>query len=183
LAAIAPMLVHVVFGSKWAPSILSLQALALYAAFRSLGIGAVDVYKAVGRPGLAVTLSFVRLAVLAPALLFAVRFGIEGVSWAQALAALVLAVLMQVVASRVLGLSVSALGAALVPAIAAGAGAAIGAWSVRLWMPGPESLRLILAIAAGGVTGIVALHAADRRFLRDLRGVVRGRRSEVKAAT
>lgn len=172
LAAVAPMLVHVVFGPKWSPSIVPLQALALYAAFRSLGIGAVDAYKAVGRPGLAVALSFVRLAVLAPVLLYTVRFGIEGVSWAQAAVALVFAVLMQVVASRVLGLSFSEMGAALAPSVAAGVGAAVGAGAVRLWVPGPESVRLVLAIAAGGIGGIAALHAADRRFLGDLRSVI-----------
>jgi O-antigen/teichoic acid export membrane protein len=183
MAAVAPMLVHVVFGPKWEASIVPLQALALYAAFRSLGIGAVDVYKAIGRPGLAVTLSFVRLAVLAPALLFAVRYGINGVSWAQAAVAFVLAVLMQAVASRALGLPAKALGAALLPAVAAGAGAAIGAWAVRLWMPGTESVRLAVAIVAGAVAGLAALYAADPRFLKDLRGVLASRRTAAKVET
>jgi PST family polysaccharide transporter len=183
LAAVAPMLVDVAFGPKWAPSVLPLQALALYAAFRSLGIGAVDVYKAIGRPGLAVTLSFVRLAVLAPVLLFAVRFGINGVSWAQALVAFVIAVLMQVVASRVLGLSVKALGIALVPALVAGAGAGIGAGAVRLWMPGPNSLRLAVAVVAGGLVSVIALYGVDRRFLKELRTMIAARRGAELGAT
>jgi PST family polysaccharide transporter len=175
MAAVAPMLVHVVFGPKWEASIVPLQALALYAAFRSLGVGAVDVFKAVGRPSLAVTLSFARLLVLLPVLLFAVRYGIDGVSWAQAAVALVFAALMQVVASRVLGVTAKALASALYPAFAAGVGAAVGAGAVRLWMPGEEPARLVLAIVAGGVTGLAALHAADPRFLRDLRGLLRPR--------
>jgi lipopolysaccharide exporter len=184
LAAVAPMLVHVVFGARWSQSIVPLQALALYAAFRSLGIGAVDVFKAIGRPGLAVALSFVRLAVLAPALLVAVRFGIEGVSWTQAVVAFVLAILMQVVASRALGLSPRSVGAALVPALAAGAGVAVGALAVRLWMPGAESVRLVLAIVAGGIAGVAALHAADRGFLKEVRRLLALRRvTEVGATT
>jgi PST family polysaccharide transporter len=176
------MVVHVVFGAKWSPSIVPLQALALYAAFRSLGIGAVDVLKAVGRPGLAAGLSFVRLAVLVPALLVAVRFGIEGVAWTQAVVAIALALLMQLVASGVLGMSPTALGSALLPALAAGAGAAIGAGAVRLWMPGSEGLRLLLAIVAGGIAGMAALHASDRRFLKDVRRLVGSRRmAEVQA--
>lgn len=179
LATVAPMFVHVVFGPKWSPSIVPLQALALYAAFRSLGIGAVDVYKAIGRPGLAVVLSVLRLVVLVPALLFAVRFDIEGVSWAQAIVAIVLAALMQGVASRVLGLSVGALVRALVPALAAGAGAAVGAGAVRLWMPGPEPARLALAVIAGGLTALAGIHAADRRFVGEFRNLVaRNHRTE-----
>jgi lipopolysaccharide exporter len=182
LAAVAPMLVHVVFGPKWTPSIVPLQALALYAAFRSLGIGAVDVFKAIGRPGVAVALSFARLAVLAPALLVAVELGIEGVSWAQAIVAFVLALLMQLVASHALGLSPRALGAALVPAFAAGLGTALGAWVVRLWMPGAEPVRLVLAIVAGGLAGVAALHAADRGFLKEVRRLLALRRgAEVEA--
>jgi lipopolysaccharide exporter len=183
LAAVAPMLVHVVFGTRWNQSIVPLQALALYAAFRSLGIGAVDVFKAIGRPGLAVALSFARLAVLAPALLVAVRFGIEGVAWAQAIVAFVLAILMQLVASRAVGLSPRALGAALVPALAAGAGVAVGALAVRLWMPGAESVRLVLAIAAGGIAGVAALHAADRGFLKEVRRLLALRRGAEAGAT
>lgn len=173
MAVVAPMLVHVVFGPKWEASIVPLQALALYAAFRSLGVGAVDVFKAIGRPSLAVTLSFVRLAVLVPALLFAVRYGIDGVSWAQAVVALLLAVLMQATALRVLGVPAKAVGAALYPALAAGVGAAIGAGAVRLWMPGAEPARLALAVVAGGVAGLAALRASDPRFLKDLRGLLR----------
>jgi len=184
MAAVAPMLVHVLFGPKWEASIVPLQALALYAAFRSLGVGAVDVFKAIGRPSLAMTLSFLRLLVLVPVLLFAVGYGIDGVSWAQAAVALVFAVLMQVIASRVIGVPVKALGAAIYPALAAGAGAAIGAGAVRLWMPGGEPARLALAIVAGGVAGLAALRAADPRFLRQLRDLLasgRATRTQARA--
>ena len=182
MAVVAPMLVHVVFGPKWEPSIVPLQALALYAAFRSLGIGAVDVYKAIGRPTLAVALSFVRLVVLVPALLLAVRYGINGVSWAQAVVALLLAALMQGVASRVLGLGMKSLGVALLPACAVGLGAAMGAGAIRLWMPGGESARLVLAILAGGLTGLAALRLADPRFLTELRRLLASRRAAKGAA-
>jgi lipopolysaccharide exporter len=173
LAMVAPMLVPVVFGPRWEASIAPLQALALYAAFRSLGIGAVDVYKAMGRPGLAASLSFARLAVLAPALLIAVGSGIEAVAWTQAVVALVLALLMQAVACRVLGLPLSSLGAALVPAAAVALGTAAGAGAIRLWLPAPEWARLAAAVVAGGLAGILAVHAVDRRFLSDARSLLR----------
>jgi lipopolysaccharide exporter len=172
-AIVAPMLVPVVFGPQWEASIVPLQALALYAAFRSLGIGAVDVYKAVGRPGLAASLSFVRLAVLAPALLIAVGWGIDAIAWTQAVVALLLALLMQAIACRVLRLPLAAFGAALVPAGAVALGVAAAAGAVRLWMPGPEWARLVVAVVTGGAGGIAALHVADRRFLSDARSLLR----------
>jgi PST family polysaccharide transporter len=175
LAVVAPMFVHVAFGSKWDPAIVPLEALALYAAFRSLGIGAVDAYKAVGRPGLALRLSLVRLAAVLPALLIATRFGIVGVSWAQAIVALLLAVLMQGVASAVLGLSWRGLAASVAPALAAGAGAAAGALAVRLWLSGPEALRLVCAILAGGIGAAAALRLADPRVISDVRSMLRRR--------
>src|SRR5919197_148877 len=115
LAVVAPMLIRVVFGSRWDGSIVPLEALALYAAFRSLGIGYVDVLKAIGRTRLVFALGLLRLAAVLPALVLAVHFGIVGVSWGQAAVAFVLAVVMQGVATRVLALPVRSLAGALLP--------------------------------------------------------------------
>ena len=177
LSVVAPMLIQGVFGAKWAPSIVPLEALALYAAFRSLGIGAIDVYKALGRPTLAVVLSFVRLAVLVPALLWATRYGIEGVSWMQVVVALALALLMQAVAWRVLGLSGRSLLPTFGPALAAGLGTAAGALAVRLWLPGDDLVRLVAASAAGAATGASSLWISDRRFIPEVWSLVRPART------
>jgi lipopolysaccharide exporter len=173
MAVVAPMLVHTIFGNRWEASVLPLQGLALYASFRSLGMGAVDAYKALGRPGLAVALSFVRLAVLVPALLVAVGYGIGAVAWTQAGIALVLALTMQLVAARVLGLPSIALVRALGPAVVAGAGAAIGAGAVRLWLPGPEPLRLLAGLAGGALACVAALRVTHPFFLKEVRGLMR----------
>jgi lipopolysaccharide exporter len=175
LAVVAPMFVRVAFGSKWDPAIVPLEALALYAAFRSIGIGAVDAYKAVGRPGLAMWLALARLAAVVPALLIATHFGIVGVSWAQAVVALILAVATQAVACAVLGLSPMRLASTLVPALAAGAGAVVGAGAVRLWLPGSDATRLAAGILAGGLGAALALRAADRSFFGDVRSLLRQR--------
>ena len=79
VAVSAPLLVPVVFGDPWRGAIAPLVALALYASCRAIGVGANDVYKAIGRPGLSLWISLVRLAVLVPALwLGAVTWGITG---------------------------------------------------------------------------------------------------------
>jgi PST family polysaccharide transporter len=168
LAAVAPMLIEVVFGvPKWSEAIVPLQALSLYASFRSLGIGAVDLYKGMGRPGLALWLSVIRLTVLLPALLVATDGGIDTVSWTQAGVALALAVMMQVVAARILEMPVSELMRALLPSFAVGLAAAVGGIAVRLWFPGPALVRLIVGLAAAGVCALGALWATDRSLLAE----------------
>jgi O-antigen/teichoic acid export membrane protein len=176
LALVAPYVVLVLFGSKWIPSIVPLEALALYAAFRSLGIGAIDVYKALGRPGLAVTLSFVRLAVLVPTLVWATTWGINGVSWAQAVVALAMAVLMQTVAWRVLRLPARSLVPSFGPALAAGVGVALAAGAVRLWLPGSNLVLLVAGVLAGAAGGLLALRLVDRSFVPEVLELIRLRR-------
>ncbi len=172
IAMIAPMLVHTIFGDRWEASIVPLQGLALYAAFRSLGMGAVDAYKALGRPGLAVLLSFLRLAVLVPALVVAVGYGIGAVAWTQAGVALVLALSMQLMAGRALGLPSTAVARALGPAAAAGLGAAVGAGAVRLWLPGAEPVRLFAGLAAGAAGCLAVLRVAHPAFLKEVRALM-----------
>jgi PST family polysaccharide transporter len=183
LAAIAPMAVPVAFGAGWTGAIAPLQALALYAAFRSVGIGSVDLYKGMGRPRLALGLSLVRLAAVVPALLVATRFGVAGVAWAQAIVALALAVLMQGVACRVLGIRPRAMGSALLPGLVAGLAVAAGAGCARLLVPGGDVLRLIATTASGAAAGLTGLHLADRRLAAGIRSMVaRGPTSDMVAA-
>lgn len=172
LAMLAPMLVHVVFGARWNPTIVPLEALAIYAAFRSLGMGPHEVFRGIGRPGVVLGLSTVRLAVLVPVLLLAARNGIEGVSWAQAAVALPLALLMQAVASRLLDLPLARLWTAVTPALAAGLGTTVGTGLVRLWFPGPDAVGLLAGLLAGAGGSLIALYLTNRGFLVEVSALV-----------
>jgi PST family polysaccharide transporter len=183
LCVIAPVLVPVVFGSKWVASAGALGALALYASARSLGAGAMDVYKGIGRPGLAASVSVIRFAVLVPALLIAVDGGIEAMAWTQAGLALVFAVGMQAVASRIVGLTAADLWPALRPALALGAGAVIGAGAVVWGVAGDDAARLVAAIACGTTAGAAAVWLLDAQFVRDTRDLLRGGGAPAAVAT
>jgi PST family polysaccharide transporter len=161
-----------------------LQALGVYATFRALGFGAVDVYKAIGRPGLAAGVSFARLIVLVPVLIAATSFGIEGVAWAQAALAFVFAVLMQSLACRMLDVPVRALWPAVRPGLAVGVGVAAGITAVRLGLTGSEALELAAAVPAGAIGALLLLWTTDRGFLREMRLLVphRGRLLEPASA-
>lgn len=175
LAVISPVLVPVVFGAKWSASIVPLQALALYAAFRSLAGGAADIFSATGRPRLALWSSLGQLVVLVPALLIAAEAGIEGVAWAQTVMALLIALCLLAIAGRLVGLGPRGLAETLAPALAAGVGTAAAVAAVRFLLPGPDLLRLIVAVIAGGATGVLVFTSADRRFAAELRSLLRSR--------
>ena len=173
LAMAAPTVVQVLFGSRWNAAIVPLEAIALYAAFRSIGMGPHEAFRGIGRPDLLVKLSLLRLAVVAGALLIGVRYGIDGVSWAQAAAALPLALAMQVVASRVLGIPLPAIRAALQPAVGVGLAVALAMAPVRLMMPASSPITLLLSILAGAAGGAVGIAIIDRRFALEITKLVR----------
>jgi lipopolysaccharide exporter len=174
MAVVAPMAVPVLFGAKWAPAIVPLEALALYAAVRSLD--AIDVYKGIGRPALAVRLSLIRLAVLGPILWYAAGSGIRSVAWAQVAVAAIAVAMMQTVAARVIGLRLREVLRALRPALIIGVGTALGAGAVRVLVPGSDILRLALAMTAGAMGAALAAWLLERGFVREATGWL-GRRS------
>ncbi|AOT02487.1 lipopolysaccharide biosynthesis protein [Arthrobacter sp. U41] len=143
LAVVAPVLVPLVFGEKWMDAVLPLVFLALYAAARSLGAGANDVYKAIGRPGLSIWVSLVRLVILLPVLLFATQWGIVGIACAQFVVAVLFASGMQFVAARVIQLRARELLRAVAPGLVCGAAVALA------------GLGILAAPVLGGVTTLI----------------------------
>jgi lipopolysaccharide exporter len=173
VAAVAPVLIPVLLGENWAPAVAGLVPLAVYAALRSLGAGANDVYKALGRPGLSVQISLLRLVVLVPTLVLATRWGFAGVAWAQAVAAAAFVVLMQGVALRVLGLRWSQLLRAAAPGIAAGIATGGAALLVVLFLPGPDVVILAVAVLAGILAGAATLQVTAPSLSRDMLQLLR----------
>ncbi len=172
-AAVAPVLVPVLLGSNWGQAVGALVPLAVYAALRSLGAGANDVYKALGRPGLSVQISLLRLVVLVPLLFYATRWGFEGVAWAQAGAAAVFVVLMQGVALRVLALRWSQLLGAVWPAVVAGVVTGAAALLVTLTLPGPDAVVLTVAVLAGATGGAGTLAVVAPTLGREMAQLLR----------
>jgi O-antigen/teichoic acid export membrane protein len=83
MAAVAPEMVAVVLGSRWAPAVLPLQILCLVFPFRALGLLFAPVLFGSGRPRLVVENNALTLASLAVALGLGVQWGIVGlcVGW------------------------------------------------------------------------------------------------------
>ncbi|WP_424464732.1 lipopolysaccharide biosynthesis protein [Pseudoclavibacter helvolus] len=147
LATVAPALVPLLFGDGWLMVVEPLIVLSLYAAVRSLGSGINEVYKAIGRPGLAMRLSAAQLVVFVVALVAAAHFGgIMGVAIAQLAVVGVFVVVKQAVAVRVLGLQTREVLRSYSPAFACGASVALvgfGLWFV----PMDATLRAAVTVA------------------------------------
>ncbi|TLM73760.1 lipopolysaccharide biosynthesis protein [Pseudarthrobacter sp. NamB4] len=159
LAVLAPLIVPLVFGGQWAESVMPLVFLSLYAAARSLGAGANDVYKAIGRPGISIAFSIVRLAVLVPILLVAAQWGITAVACAQMATALLFAAGMQTVAAKVLKIRPKAFLLSILPALACSLAVA-AAGSVIFLLPylGPvPTTASVVVVALAAVYGVLRL--------------------------
>ncbi len=176
LAVLAPSIVLALLGPDWEASATPLTALALFAALRSLSTGANDVYKAVGRPGLATWIALARLATLTPALVVAARWGIDGVAWAQAVMAVPFVFVAQGLAARIIGVSAREIGGAMRPALVAGAGVGLATGAVRLLPLGSPWLDLLLGIPAGVLGALLALRLLMPGFVAELRRLLSGAR-------
>ncbi len=118
LALVAQPFTLVFFTDKWVDAIPVIRAISIYAMLLSLAYNAGSAYKAQGRPQVLTWLGLARLALLLPALFWAVAIAgsIVATGWMQAAVALVSGVLNLYIAARLLGLSVRELAIALRPA-------------------------------------------------------------------
>jgi PST family polysaccharide transporter len=165
LFVLAPLVIAVVFGPEWDPSIPSMQALAVYAAFRSLGMGVVDLLKGIGRPNLALLIALVRFVVVAVALVLVASRGITAVSVTQALAAFGLMVMVQAVAGYSLHLSWLRLVGSYVPGLAAALVATLVSQAIVTFTSMGDIVTLVSAGVLGAVAGgvVASLSAAWRQ--------------------
>lgn len=83
LAVLGSLFVADLYGPNWVSATVTLQALALLCAVRSLGSHAGDVYKAMGRADILIKLGLLRAGFLIPAMIAGAHFGILGVALAQ----------------------------------------------------------------------------------------------------
>ena len=170
LAVAAPFLVPVVFGDAWSDAVVPLVALSLYAACRAVGVGANDVFKALGRPGLSVRLSLIRLVVLTPVLVAAAHgWGMVGVAWAQVGTSFVFTLLLQGVAIHVLGLTWRDLGSAVAPALLAGSAVGVTGLAVAQ-LPLAPVASLAAVVVGGAAAAAAVLLVGYPSLVREVRG-------------
>ncbi len=161
----------VIFGQKWLDAAPIMSAISIYGLVLSLGYNAGDIYKAQGRPGILTRISLVRLALLLPALYWAVTVteNLVIVGVVQAVVALIGTVIYLAVAIRLLNLPVRRMLAAFRPAFGAGAALTLAVVAVLYLTHGmPDLVPLLLGTLAGACAYAGWLWWVDREVGAEL---------------
>lgn len=177
MAAVAPELVRVVFGSQWTPAIILLQVLAFLGLVLALPWAAGDVFKAVGRPDIPVKLMLIESIYTFPLIwIMASRSGLAVMaSLANLIAAVITVFLRLGVLSRYLKLnpiryfgafSASFLGGALMYG-------AVTGWRLLLASL-PDIVVLISSVLVGAVVYGLTLFLLERKDLIEAWQIVSG---------
>jgi PST family polysaccharide transporter len=160
LALVAKPFTEIVFSDKWVDAVPAIQGLAIYSMLLSLAYNAGGAYKASGRPQIITWLGLIRVAILFPALWWAVSGPgtIVAVSWMHALVAFISALLSLHVAARVLNIGVKAVYAAIYPAAAAGCVMAAAVYGVlTLASAAMPVIQLSLGFLVGAIVYLLVL--------------------------
>ena len=169
LALLAPPLVVVLFSDTWREAGGVMSAVAVMTGISSLVFPLGDVFKALARQRLYVVLMLVQFPVFAGTIILAAPHGILWVAWARVAVDALHAAVVGAVTLRILGVRLGALGRSAAPALAAGAGVALGAGTVRLLWPALEAGPVVAGTLAGIAGGAAAVRLLAPATWRDLR--------------
>jgi len=154
LSAVSEPFVITFLTSRWEEMIPVLRLIAVYMLFLSLSFNSGTVYKAIGRPGLSIGLSVLRLAILLPALIWAAHgpATLEAVAWVQLGVVTIHLILNLFIILRILGISVVRFLPAIVPAAVAGGimYLAVSA-SITFLRDATPLLQLVVSTMIGGL--------------------------------
>jgi PST family polysaccharide transporter len=82
LCASAHDFIVTVYGPKWEPAVIPVQIMCVYGFIKTISSIAEPVFLSQGRAGVFFKISMVRFACFIPSILYGVRYGIVGASWA-----------------------------------------------------------------------------------------------------
>jgi PST family polysaccharide transporter len=160
LAMVAEPFVLTCFTAAWRDIIPVIRAIAIYAMLLSLSYNAGSVYRAQGRSAILTKLALVRVAILLPALWWAVTVSgsLAVIGWTHAVVALLTGILNLVVAGYMLRIPALAMVNALRPSVVGGALMALAIAGVLAHCGSARPLwQLFLTTATGGGVYAVTL--------------------------
>lgn len=176
LAVVAPLLVVVVFGPRWAPSgpVVSLLALAGFVVMMTaLGPSGLQ---ASGRPELQLKHSVLAVIVYVPAFALGLRWGIIGVAAGYLIATTALAPLGYRFLAQATGVTLPELWEAITPAVTGCIVMSAVVWPVRWWLQSagaPAAVALVALVPLGAVVYAGALWVIRRQAVLGLARVLR----------
>jgi len=169
MAVLANPLIVVLFSAKWAAAGAVMAPMAIMFGLVCIVFPLGDTFKALVKQPLMAAVYAVSLPILIVVMIVTAPAGIAAVAWALLGVQAAQSVVWIVLTTRVLGLRLVSVAAMLRPAIAAGAGVAVGALAVRAILPSDSIGPLIAGTAAGGLLGAAALWIFARPQWTELR--------------
>ncbi|MHC4305733.1 MAG: MOP flippase family protein [Planctomycetota bacterium] len=162
--------VRAILGPEWAPVGTLLLILAPVGMIQSLLTSVGMIYQAKGRTGLLLTWGLVAAAVVAPALLLGVRYGITGVAVAYATASILLAYPSAAIPFRLIGLTLRRFIGPLRRTMICSACMGVVVLAARLALPdhlAPSAVLSVLLVL-GVVTYVVSSLLINRELTREM---------------
>jgi O-antigen/teichoic acid export membrane protein len=173
LAVVAGDAVTLVLGAKWAAMAPLVSVLALAMPAMTLHILFAPALSAVGRPRISMQASLLGAVVMPVAFVVGLRWGAAGLAWAWLLAFPAVPLFAFLRARRPLAITAAQLGAAIAPGLGAGAAMALPVYALAHELADWSSWsRLVLLIAAGGLSYAAILFAVSRATLFELVALV-----------
>jgi PST family polysaccharide transporter len=164
MAALATPIVAVFYGDRWHAAAHPLMFVAIWTGLASMASMPGAVFKAIGRSWLLTSTGIMQLAILVPAVLISVHWGITAVAASQVIEKTISLTLLGVVIGRVIGVPWYSSWVAAAPAIAMSAVAgAIVYWIARALPP-------VAALVVGVPAGVWIYLALLRIFMPDVFG-------------
>jgi teichuronic acid exporter len=173
MSAVAPEFVRVVMGEKWLAAVYPLQAVCIVIPLRMLNIVFSTAALGVGNVAVNMRSMLVSATVLPGAFLIGVHWGVKGLAsaWVVAIPIIAGANLRGMLQS--VGITVSDLFRVIRGPLAAGVGMYAAIMLVRQTLSTmPDLLRLVVLIAVGAPSYLLALQLSDRHVFAELRRMV-----------
>jgi PST family polysaccharide transporter len=171
LALVTPELIKVVFGEKWAPAIPPMQILCIMGAVTLIGRTNTPLFQAKGRPDIDLKFSLLNIAVLVPCLVIGIRFGTVGVALGESTAAIILWLIRQIFANRLINLSMRDYFLSLLPAAVGSAVMAVAVLVVRYGLKSlavPDVGVLVSSILFGTAIYFVAMKVGHIKTFNEM---------------
>jgi O-antigen/teichoic acid export membrane protein len=178
LAILAPDVIHVVYGPKWAAAATALSILAILGAGRAFNVIGGYLFNAVGKPDIPFYMTSVKLAVILVTIYPLTRaYGIEGAAISVTVPQLVEPCVGLFLVRRQLQLDAGTL-AVIVGRIVAASAVMVGAVALcRRWLPVTGPFQLLALV----LVGVVVYAAISAREIRSLIAELRGGRAGAPA--
>lgn len=180
LLVVAPQFIRVIFGLQWERSIFLVQILALVSLMQSIGTTVGWIYKSQGRTDILFRWGIFSVVIIAMAFVIGLRWGVEGVTIAYAIASLLLIYPCFVIPFRLIGLKFSHFIKQLssIFLATAGMGAIMSAmrFFLNTTLGANDLVTLILTTTAGIMSYVSLLFVFDKSLYREVFQLLRALR-------